>query len=78
MFDAHPTVAGVRPPPGLVALLRRRVEATSLDRAAREIGVSRSSLAALLAGLRIRRGTVLLVARALRWPGIDTTPPSAA
>lgn len=70
--------AGIIPPPDLVTLTRRHVDAVGVVVAARELGVSRQSLAALLAGLRVRRGTLLLVARALHWQGADSTPPAAA
>lgn len=66
---------GIVPPPELVTLARRYADDHGMVAAARELGVSRQSLAALLAGLRVRRGTVLLVARALRWPGLDSNPP---
>lgn len=72
------TGAGILPPPDLVTLARRYVDDRGVVASARELGVSRQSLAALLAGLRVRRGTVLLVARALRWPGLDSTPPHDA
>jgi hypothetical protein len=64
------TSAGLIAPPGLIEIARRYVERVGLTRAAQDFGVSRQSLLALLAGQRIRRGTVLLVARALRWPGV--------
>lgn len=72
------TAAGIVPPPELVTLARRYADDLGVATAARDLGVSRQSLTSLLAGLRVRRGTVLLVARALRWPGIDTNPPSGA
>ena len=64
-----PTRAGVVPPADLVTVARRYVDAVGLARAVDTLGTSRQSLAALLAGLRVRRGTVLLVARGLGWPG---------
>lgn len=67
MLDA--TNAGVTPPPDLIATARRYVDAHGLLRAARDLGTSRGSLAALLAGLRVRRGTIVVVGSALGWPG---------
>lgn len=71
----HPTTAaGLVPPPELVTLARRYADDLGVVTAARDFGVSRQSLAALLAGLRVRRGTIVLVARALRWPGLESNP----
>lgn len=75
-----PTRAGIVPPPELVQAARRYVDTVGLARAVDTLGASRQSLAALLAGLRVRRGTVLLVARGLGWPGTpdSSRPPPAA
>lgn len=78
MPDAAPNHAGVIPPADLVTIARRFVDAHGLHHAARKLGVGKQSLAALLAGLRVRRGTVVLVAQALRWPGAETQPVTAA
>jgi hypothetical protein len=67
------TAAGLVPPPELVTLARRYADDLGVVTAARDFGVSRQSLSALLAGLRVRRGTIVLVARALRWPGLEST-----
>ncbi len=72
------TAAGILPPPELVTLARRYAAHRGVVTASREFGVSRQSLTSLLAGLRVRRGTVLLVARALRWPGLGSDPPPRA
>jgi hypothetical protein len=72
------TPAGIIPPPELVRLARSYADVSGIPSAARDFGVSRQSLAALLAGLRVRRGTIVLVARALRWPGLDSNPPPRA
>ena len=75
-----PTKGGVIPPADLVTTARRYVDAVGLGRAVTDLGTSRQSLAALLAGLRVRRGTILLVARGLGWPGRSESnpPPHAA
>lgn len=71
----HATHAGVTPPPGLMAAARNYVDVHGLVRSARDLGTSRQSLSALLAGLRVRRGTILVVGAALGWPGDRSTPP---
>lgn len=67
MADA--THAGVLPPPELVAAACRYVEATSLPVAAKKLGIAQQSLAKLCLRQRMRRGTVVLAAQALGWPG---------
>lgn len=71
----HPNQAGVLPPPELVTIARRYADRIGLVKAARNLGVGRSSLSALLAGLRVRRGTAVIVAHSLRWTGADTLAP---
>lgn len=72
--------AGVVPPPELVTLARDYADDHGVVTAARVFGVSRQSLTSLLAGLRVRRGTIVLVARALHWAESDSPslPPAAA
>lgn len=69
---------GITPPAELVALARRHTDSRGMVAAAADFGISRMSLASLLAGLRVRRGTIVLVARALRWPGADSDPKEVA
>jgi len=63
--------AGDVAPAQLLTLARQHVDKVGVVSAAKDCGVSRQSLMALLAGLRVRRGTILLVAQALHWPGAD-------
>jgi len=63
------TNAGVIPPSGLVDALRERAGDKNLSTIAAELGLSRAVVAAVMAGLRVRRGSVVLVAQALGWPG---------
>jgi hypothetical protein len=69
MYKAPPQ-AGVLPPPDLVAAARKYVDRVGLARAVVDLGTSRQSLAALVAGLRVRRGTIVVVAQSLGWPGV--------
>lgn len=62
----------VIPPAALVAHARRYVETHGVNHTARELGISRQALAALLAGLPVRRGSVAVVAQALNWRESDT------
>lgn len=77
MPDAIPR-SGVAPPPELVELTKRYVETHGLAASARVLGVSRHALTSLAAGFRVRRGTVVLVAQALRWPGPASTTPASS
>lgn len=72
------THAGVVPPADLVAAARAHVDTHGIGASSRSWEVSRQALVQLLAGLRVRRGTVVLVAQGLRWPGALNTPTTAA
>lgn len=65
MMPTTPTQAGVLPPADLVSRARAHVEAHGLGAAARDWEVSRAALTQFLAGLRVRRGTVALIASGL-------------
>jgi len=65
------THAGLVPPPDVIARARVYVEALGLQKAARNLGVGREGLARVVAGLRVRRGSLLLVARGLGMPESD-------
>lgn len=66
------------PPRELVSHVRGLVDTIGVQATARKLGIARQTIAAVLAGVPVRAGTVLVVARAMRWPGSDETSPRNA
>ncbi len=69
------SASGVVPPSDLIAAARARVNANGMSATARACEVSRQALAHLLAGLRVHRGTVALVAKGVGWSADESTSP---
>lgn len=64
-------------PPGLQATVRQAITQRGIASVARQLGVSRQSLASLVAGLPVRRGTILVIESGLRSEP-QPTPDTAA
>jgi hypothetical protein len=61
IMDRKPTTLGVRPPDALRQAVVRLEHERGSTAAARELGISRESLARIVAGLGVRAGTIALV-----------------
>jgi hypothetical protein len=65
-MDRKPRSLGVRPPTNLQHAAIRLEQELGSTRAARELGISRETLARIVAGLAVREGTLALLREYVR------------